>query len=121
MNLSDAQLHTLRHMLGINTPYDRIPRPYRDHAAVVPGDPHYLELERLGAVVNHGFRPWTRYHLYTCTDEGKAAALASHRTIRHSRAKRRYAKFLDASEIDADLTFRAWLTSPEWAEHRSGA
>src|SRR5688572_23336647 len=29
--LTSEQLDTLRHMLGINTPHDRQPKPYRDY------------------------------------------------------------------------------------------
>ncbi len=37
MAQNDKQLHTMRHMLGINTPYDAEPEPYRNYAAVAPG------------------------------------------------------------------------------------
>jgi hypothetical protein len=50
MNLSAKQLDTLRHMLGINTPNDRIPRPYRNYYAANPGDQEMLKLESLGAI-----------------------------------------------------------------------
>ena len=38
MKLTDDQLDTLRHMLGINTPNDRIPRPYRNYYCADKGE-----------------------------------------------------------------------------------
>ena len=120
MNLTKNQLHTLRHMLGINTPNDRQPKPYRNYAAVPPGDKEFAELENLGAVscYRRAGSLGSRYDFFQCTDAGRAAAMKSHRTIRKSRPKRMYAKFLDISDCCADLTFREFLTSPEFAETR---
>ena len=119
MNLTDDQLHTLRHMLGINTPYDREPKPYRNGAAVNPGDPEYLELARLGAVEKYRDpSPGFEYEYYRCTEAGKAAAIASHRTIRKSRSARVYACFLSMKDCDADLTFLEFLTDPYYADAR---
>lgn len=120
MNLTKDQLHTLRHMLGINTPDDRIPKPYRNYAAVPPGDNEFAELAALGAVIcyRRAGGPGSRYDYFQCTDAGRAAAMKSHRTIRNSRSKRMYSKFLDISDCCADLTFREFLTSPEFAETR---
>jgi hypothetical protein len=118
MNLSEEQLHTLRHMLGVNTPYDREPRPYRNYAAVNPGDPKYVELERLGAVENCGKTTWSEYDYYRCTEAGKAAAIQSHRNIRYSKSKRRYWKFRDIMDCCPGLTFKEFLTNPEFKEVR---
>ena len=116
------QLHTLRHMLGINKPYDREPKPYRNYAAVNPGDPEYLELERLGAIEKvSGPSEWSEYDYYRCTEAGRAAAIASHRTIRKSRGARVYSCFLSMRDCDPDLTFRDFLTDPYYADVRRAA
>jgi hypothetical protein len=122
---TDAQLHTLRHMLGINTPHDREPNPHRDYAAVNPGDREFAELERIGAVRCYrragagGYGD--RYDWFCCTPEGKAAAMASHKRIRYSKAARRYIKFLDVRDCWPGLTFRQFLTLPELADARRDA
>lgn len=120
--LTADQLHTLRHMLGINTPNDRIPRPYRDYAAVNPGDAEFAELERLGAVECYRrSSPGYSYDYFRCTPAGRAAAMASHRTIRRTKAQRIYSKFLDVRDALNDLTFKEFLTNPEFAESRRSA
>jgi len=127
MTMTDAQLHTLRHMLGINTPNDRVPKPYRNYAATVPGDPEYLALENRGAVEKYynGFAfefPFpTDYVYYRCTDAGKLAAMRSHREIRKTKSKRVYARFLDISDSFAELTFKQFLTDPQFADTRRDA
>lgn len=124
MKLTDRQLHTLRHMLGITAPYSRSPRPYRNYAAVKPGDKHYLELERLGAVerINKPVPDWaTDYEWFQCTEAGKAAAMESHRRIRKPKAKRVYHLYLDISDALTGLTFKEFLTSDEFKEVRRNA
>jgi hypothetical protein len=120
MKLTKDQLHTLRHMLGINTPYDRIPKPNRNYAAVNPGDPEFLELERLGMVKkNASAKPGiTEYDYYRCTDNGRFEAMRSHRDIRKSKSKRRYSIFLDISESYPDMTFKDFLTDPYFKDAR---
>jgi len=122
--LTDDQLHTLRHMLGINTPDDRKPRPYRDYAAVNPGDPEFGELERLGAVerINKPVPSWASdYEWYQCTEAGKAAAMASHRKIRKGKPQRVYSAYLSCRDCFPDLTFKEFLTDPEFDEVRKQA
>ena len=121
MELTKSQLHTLRHMLGINTPFDKVPRPYRNYAAVVPGDPEFVELEHVGAVEKCGKPPWSGYDYYRCTEMGKDAALKSHKSIRYSEAKRRYTRFLHIRDSFSDLTFTEFLTSPEFKSCREDA
>ena len=119
MDLTKDQLYTLRHMLGINTPDARAPTPYRNYAAVNPGDREFAELEAVGAVECYRRAgPGTNYDWYQCTAAGRTAAMQSHRTIRNSHAKRMYAKFLSVSDCCPDLTFREFLTSPEFADTR---
>lgn len=121
--LTEDQLDTLRHMLGINTPYDRIPKPYRNYAAVNPGDPEFLELEKLGMVKKYASaKPGlTEYDYYRCTEKGRIEAMRSHRNIRKSKAKRRYNKYLEVLDSCPDLTFKEFLTDPSFKESRNEA
>lgn len=125
MNLTDKHLDTLRHMLGINDPSVGHPKPCRDYAAVNPGDPHFVELEALGAVERYRAasqnHPGFPYGYYRCTDAGRAAAMASHKTIRWSKSKRVYSKFLDVRDALNDLTFKDFLTRPEFKQSRESA
>ena len=118
MELNKDQLHMLRHMLGINTPWDREPRPHRNYAAVNPGDEKFIELERLGAVENRGRSSISEYDCYVCTEAGKRVAMQSHKDIRHSKAKRRYSKFLSLRDCCPDLTFHGFLTDKKFEEIR---
>lgn len=121
MGLTKEQLHTLRHMLGINTPWDRVPKPYRNYAAVNHGDPEFIELERMGLVKNQGRSSISEYDCYVCTEEGKLSAIRSHREIRYSKPRRRYLAFLGLMDCCPDLTFREFLTSQEFRELRENA
>lgn len=117
--LSPAQLRILRHMLGINEPYDRTPTPYRDYYCANPGDPELLELQRLDMVVLYDTRGNCEY--FRCTDAGRAAAIESHRTIRAPKAARVYSRFLAIKDAYTDLTFHEFLTNPDFAETRRDA
>lgn len=122
MNPTRDQLDTLRHMLGINDPALAAPRPYRNYAAVNPGDPHYTGMERAGLVeCYHKAGEQSSYDYYRCTDAGRAAAMASHKTIRLPKSKRVYIKFLGLKDVFADLTFRDFLVDPQFAETRRNA
>ena len=120
---SAHQVHTLRHMLGINTPYASQPRPYRNYAAVVPGDRDFLELEALGLVYRESAADeWAAdYDLYRCTREGIELAIASHSDIRVRKSKRVYARFLDLRDAIPDLTFRVFLTEASFRDIRNAA
>lgn len=116
------QLDTLRHMLGINDPSKARPEPWRNYAAVNPGDPEFLELERLGAVECYRRQsPNSSFDYFRCTEAGRAAACASHKSIRWSKSKRIYSKFLDVRDALGDVTFREFLTDPTYAECRRSA
>lgn len=122
MEYTAQQLDSLRHMLGINDPYLRVPKPYRNYAAVNPGDPHYVEMAELGLVECYRKAGGIyEYDFYSCTEAGIAAALKSHRTIRVSRSKRMYSRYLSVSDARADLTFKQFLTDPAFKEIRAGA
>lgn len=119
MNLTPAQLHTLRHMLGINTPGDKSPKPYRNYYAAEPGNQELIELERLGAVYPFELRQdGSGLKYYACTRAGIADAIESHKTIRHNKARRVYLRFLDARDAFNDLTFKRFLTDPYFQEAR---
>ena len=93
--INKKQLSTLRHMLGINDPSVKTPRPYRNYAAVTPGDEEFKELQSLGLVKFDGHRG--DYDYFSCTDLGKSLAIKSHKDIRYKKSKRVYIKYL--SEI----------------------
>ncbi len=119
MELTEGQLRTLRHILGIDTPFDRTPKPYRNYAAVDVGNKEFYELERLGAV--EIYRPRARYDWYRCTPAGRDAAMASHKAIRHRKAKRVYHAYLRLRDAWGELTFREFLTSAEFSDVRKEA
>lgn len=112
IELNSEQLRVLRHMLGIDRPEMDVPKPYRDYYCTTPGDPTMAKLLRVSAVrlyATRGDMEW-----YTCTPEGRAAGIASHKAIRYSPAKRRYIRFLDIRDCMPDLTFREFLTNPRF-------
>ena len=120
-DLTEKQLSMLRHMLGINTPWDKKPKPYRNYAAVVPDDPEYIELEKMGLVENMGRSSISDYDCYVCTQKGKAVAMESHRQIRYTKPRRRYRAYLSLTDGLDDLTFHEFLTAPEFKEVRDNA
>jgi hypothetical protein len=114
MDLNPYQLRTLRHMLGIDKPEDDRPKPYRNYYCANPGEAEMKELERLGAIELYDTRG--DYEWWRCTEAGRAAAIASHKTIRYSAAKRRYIRFLDLRDCCPDLTFHQFLTDPRYRQ-----
>lgn len=118
-DFSSEQLRTLRHMLGIDKPFDREPEPYRNYYCANPADVMMHELERLGAV--RMYRVGNGYEWFTCTDAGKAAGMASHKTIRKSRGARLYSTFLHVSDCWPGLTFKRFLTDPVFRQTREAA
>lgn len=116
-NLNPEQLRILRHMLGIDEPAHDRPKPYRNYYCANPGDPKLVELARLGTVRLYDTRGG--YEWWECTDIGRVAAMASHKTIRYPAAKRRYIRFLEVSDCLPDLTFREFLTDPRYRETRA--
>lgn len=111
-------LDMLRHMLGINDP-SKLREPYRDYAAAIPGDTLFVEMENLGLVKRYRKADeTTEYDWYTCTEAGKKIAIESHKSILLPKSKRRYLRYLDISDCHHDLSFKEFLTSPEYAEAR---
>lgn len=119
MKPTSEQLHTLRHMLGINDRFMREPRPSRDYYAAPRGDVAMWSMAIAGLVERYAVDPY--YDWYRTTEAGRAAALASHRLIRAPKGKRIYAKFLSVRDCWPDLTFRQFLTDPELREIRKMA
>lgn len=117
--LTPEQLRTLRHMLGIDDPYMPKPKPWRDYYCANPGDPQMHKLAEMGAVERYAVRDG--YEWFQTTDAGKAAAMASHKTIRKSKSSRVYSKYLDICDCFPDLTFKQFLTDPQFAETRRAA
>jgi hypothetical protein len=121
LNLSEAQLDILRHMLGVNDLNGKAPAPYRNYYCACPGDKQLHELQGLGAVeMYHRTAKGAGgdYEWFRCTDAGSAAALASCPKPLTG-AKKRYRAFLEISDVYPDLTFREFLTHPHFAERRS--
>ena len=117
--LTDKQLRILRHMLGINKPNVRAPKPYRNYYCAGKGDEELAALERTGAV--ECYCRDEEYDWYRCTEAGKAAAIASHKDIRVPKKKRVYCRYLDTSEAIPGLTFKEFLTSDRFADIRAEA
>jgi len=108
-------------MLGVNDPSQRWFMPYRNYAAVRPGDPEFVELARLGMVERFDGTFLSRDHWYQCTPAGIEAARKSFRKFRLPKSKRRYQAFLDLRDVLPDLTFHEYLTTPDFAESRAEA
>lgn len=115
--LTSQELRILRHMLGIDQPHVRHPKPYRNYYCAPPGDLAMQALQEAGAVRRYcrsGTNDW-----FTCTEVGRLAAVESQRSIRLSKPKRMYLAFLDLSDCWPDLTFKQFLTDPSLRRLRS--
>ena len=122
MQPTPEQLDLLRHMLGINDPSQRVPVPCRNYAAVSPGDPCYLDMAQAGLVERYRVAAGANaYDYYRCTDAGREVAMASHKTIRWSKSKRVYRKYLNVSDALTGLTFSQFLRDPQFADLRREA
>lgn len=119
MELTDEQLSTLRHMLGINDPSRADQLPWRNYAAVNPGDAKFIEMERLGLVRKDAERG--SYWWYATTEEGQAVAIKSAIERRLPKSKRIYSAFLNIADAFPDLTFKEFLTNPYFADARKRA
>jgi len=112
------QLRILRHMLGINTPNDAKPKPYRDYYCAPSGDKALLELAEMGLVEMYR---QDRQDWYTTTRKGRKLAMDSHASIRKTKAQRVYSTFLNVRDAFPDLTFRDFITEPQFADTRRAA
>lgn len=114
-----AELQTLRHMLGIDDPTVKIPKPYRDYYCAPRGDANLAEMAGRGLVVLYSQRDG--YDWYQTTEAGRRAAIASHRAIRYGKGQRVYIRFLEARDAIPDLTFRDFLIDRRYREMRAEA
>ena len=115
----EEHLRVLRHMLGIDDP--RVRRaPYRDHYCAAEGEQR-AKLERMRelGLVGPVSGEWTSY--YQTTELGRKLALESAKKRLCTKKKRVYLMYLRASDLDPDLTFHEFLTSPDYAEARRKA
>lgn len=121
INATPRQIQILRHSLGLSDPYAK--NEYRNY--YVAGEGHHgwddlLALEAAGLMRRtRNSIPPVGDVTFTVTDAGKRLARAHAPKI--SRGKRMYRKFLDVSDCAPDLTFREFLTSPDYADSRAEA
>lgn len=120
-SLTTEQVDILQHMLGLTDPASPNPNEYRDYYCASPGDPQLRELERLGMVrmySDHGEYEW-----FTTTDAGKSVARARYMRDMQTKTKKQrvYLSWLRLSDVCPDLTFREFLTRPEFSERRRNA
>lgn len=108
-------------MLGINDRSKRSPVPYRNYAAVNDGDKHYAEMAAAGFVKKSGRTAGGEYQLYRTTEEGFRLAVESYKTIRLPKSKRMYLRFLSVADACPDISFKDFLTHPDFAQIRRDA
>ena len=119
MELTDEQLRTLRHMLGISDLRKKEPESYRNYYCANHGDPNMAALVEAGAV--RMYNRDDQYEWFTCTDAGQVAAVASFYAGQATKKQRVYMRFLGVKDVFPDLTFREFLTSKRFGETRASA
>lgn len=109
-------LPIIQHSLGV----DRFGRgrQYRSHFVTGEGSidhPICMEAVELGLMTRHPGNSLTdEMDLFLITDAGRAfVAKHSPKPDRRQRARDRYSRFLDLSDMMPDLTFRQFLTNKE--------
>lgn len=123
---TDEEARLLRHMLGIDKPYEKDPEAYRNYAAVSPGGEQHETFRRMQekGLVNlchEAGEVYSEFDLWRCTDAGRKAARKSQREIRASKPERKYHKYLDLTDSFPNLTFRKFLTDPFFEDAREAA
>lgn len=118
MKPTEAQLETLRHMLGIDNPAKRSPEPTRDYFCASRGDSHLQAMASAGLVEWYSDK-WD-YEWYKTTELGRELAIKSHKKVRYPKAKRVYLAFLSVSDATG-CTFKEFLTQPEYEDYRKAA
>ena len=121
---SKEHLHILHHSLGISEPLEisKQKPPYRNHFVTEPRGKDFellKDLEKAGLVERqrHSLLR-SKQWCFHCTDEGKRLASTTRPTLKLTRDQRRYDNFLEMSDVDQDLTFRKFLTDPQYEEFR---
>jgi len=115
--MKDEQLRILRHMLGLTDLYKAIPEPYRNYYCANPGNEILHELQTLGMVKLYNI--CDNYEWFTATDLGKSKAIESFWKLQKPKKARRYVCFLRIRDIYNQLTFKEFLTLPEFKTHRT--
>lgn len=116
-DLTEADLDTLRHMLGWQKTDQRDPPDGRDYYCANPGDAHLARLEALDLVVctrRAGEWIFCQYDYFTTTDLGKAMAGKSFYKRREKKSKRLYSLYLELRECWPDFTFHDFITSRDY-------
>ncbi len=120
--MTDIELEIVLHTLGLTDPKTK--EPYRNH--FVSGDGN-SDMTILASLCQKGFMVETRApgflepgdRLFLVTDAGIFYA-QKHRPKprRLTRDQKRYGRFLELSDCHPDLTFREFLTDPQFAKYR---
>lgn len=110
--MSNELLHTLQHALGVDQ-FGR-GKMYRDHFVTGEGSVDYpicMEAVDRGLMERRGYSALTGGDwCFQVTDDGRAYVLArSPKPDRKQKARDRYSRFLDLSDIIPDLTFKDFL------------
>ncbi|WP_018875257.1 hypothetical protein [Thioalkalivibrio sp. ALJ8] len=114
-----ADLHLLHHALGISDPAYPDLEPYRNHFMAGPGHSDMPGLERLedeGLMVRSTHPLAGGVWVFSATEEGRRIALETRPRL--PKSKLRYRRYLNVRDIDPDLTFREFLSNPEFAHCR---
>ena len=107
-----AILHILQHSLGVDR-FGRGPQ-YRNHFVTGEGStdhPDCMKAVAQGLMERHAGSPLTgEMDLFVVTDAGREfVAIHSDKVDRKQKARDRYSRFLDLSDVMPDLTFRQFL------------
>lgn len=114
--ITDDDIHTLRHSLGIAWVHDK---EFRNYFCDELPSPQMDRLVRAGLMTSGRFVPGYGDHSMRYFHVTECGRLLAREDIPvKSRAKRRYERFLDFSDVFPDLTFGEFLTGPEFAEAR---
>ena len=117
--LDDKSLHILRHSLGMDD--NGHGNMYRNHYVAGPGHHSY---DRLLALVQSGhmekgdackFLP-SGDEVFYVTEKGRAVAFVPEPPL--PPAKRRWKAFRELKEVMTELSFRSFLTDPDFARYR---
>ena len=115
MELSKDDIHVLQHSLGITDGG----KEYRNYYCAVTDDPQLEALTRSGLMVRGHKINDGRNRYYFVTDDGRKVAYKNLPSRpRLTRGQRRYRKWMNISDCYPDLTFKEFLTLPEFREAR---
>lgn len=118
--VTDSEARLLHHTLGVSDAYNPERAPYRNHFVAGPGHPDLKDLENLVAM---GHMVCYKHPLtngdelvFSATDTGKAVAIRTR--PRAPKNKLRYHRFLSLKDAIPDLTFKKFLTDPQFRRYR---